>query len=432
MDYQTFGALQYIYTLNRSDSSPTASAIGETRRAYDTLITRLSRYLSVGQTGQLLHQSAHEMLECVKQHLDSCLLPGETQRPVVPLLVEQSVEEYMKRIDALRDPLTPFSQFAIGAQAFAAFLYEVREIWVVGPVPQRRDIPPNVLAEFNNYSAWKIGQSSRSGENDVFGLNALEQRRIEFLKNEVDALLDGQRQSIGTLGAIVNETKSELDETIQRLGVESETTRAKVSGMNQTLEASRQELEALLREVDASKANVKAFADAVRLEFGTDATKKLWKYRSYWSAASFWVSAGVIAAVITLPPYYALTHVEDVVNLLERISIAATHGTPSDGSAAQVTANAISRLVIVSAPLALYFWAIKLLVRFNTRSMMLMDDARQRHTTMDTYAHLVEKNKATIEERGLMLSALFRPLPGQGAENVDPPNFVEIINKKAE
>lgn len=429
MDYETFSALQYIYTLQGSDPSPTASAIGETRRAYDALISRLSNYLSAGQTGQLLVHSANQILESVKQHLDSCLLPGETQRPVVPLLVGQSVEEYFKRIDAVRGPLNPLSHVVIGVQAFAAFLYEVRAIWIVGPVPQQRDIPPNVLAEFNNYSAWKIGQSSRSGENDVFGLNALEQRRIEFLKNEVDALLDGQKQSIGTLGAIVDETKGRLDETIQRLGVESEATRAKVSGMSQTLETSREALTALLKEVDTAEEHVQAFAKAVREELKVDATKKLWKRRATGSAFSFWVSAIVIGGAIIYPPYWAFTHIEVVVLFLRRVGDAAVQGLPADATAAQLTAATISRLVIVSAPLALYFWAIKLIVRFNTRSMVLMDDARQRQTTMDTYFHLVESSKASAEERGLMLNALFKPLPGQGQENVEPPNFLELVKK---
>jgi len=61
--------------------------------------------------------------------------------------------------------------------------------------------------------------------------------------------------------------------------------------------------------------------------------------------------------------------------------------------------------------------------------MVLMDDARQRHTTMDTYFHLIESNGATTEERGLMLNALFRPLAGHGQDNVDPPNFIELMGK---
>lgn len=85
--------------------------------------------------------------------------------------------------------------------------------------------------------------------------------------------------------------------------------------------------------------------------------------------------------------------------------------------------------MIVTTPLVLYFWAIRLVVRFNGRSMLMMDDARQRETMMDTYVHLIETSNASANERALVLNALFRPSLSTAQENVEPPNFIELIGK---
>jgi hypothetical protein len=79
--------------------------------------------------------------------------------------------------------------------------------------------------------------------------------------------------------------------------------------------------------------------------------------------------------------------------------------------------------------LALYFWLIKLVVRFNMRSMLLMDDARQRATMLETYYRMIEKGAATNEDRALVLQALMRPAPGHGPDSVEPPNFTDVIEK---
>ncbi|MCJ2875605.1 hypothetical protein JUM41_15270 [Rhizobium pusense] len=430
MNYVTFELLQFPYVLDNQDRQPSASDVSDVRVAYDEFSERLSRVLETSDGTRFLANFVRRLLDSIKTHLDNCLLPGETRKPAIPMLAQQKLREYMTRIDALSSGSTNVEKANLNLQVLAAYLYETRNIWIVGPVIEIPQLPPNLIAELVNYTTWRLGQESRDSDADIFGIKSFEQKRLGYLDNQVEKLLSGQRNSVASLGAIIDETKIRLDDTLQRLDVDSNTTKAKVTEMSQSLDASKHELAMLLAEIEATKANVKAFKEAVRIEFGTDATKKLWKYRANWSAASFWISAVVIAIAIIAPPWYALTHISLVVEVLKAIGDAAAHGFSENGTPAQITASAISRLVIVSAPLALYFWAIKLLVRFNTRSMVLMDDARQRHTTMDTYSHLVEKNKATVEERGLMLSALFRPLPGQGAENVEPPNFIEIINKK--
>lgn len=430
MDYNTFELLQFPYVLENQERPPSARDVSEVRDAYTDFSERLSKMLGANGSTHSLANFVRRLLDSIKTHLDNCLLPGETRKPAIPMLTQNNLSEYLIRIDVLSGEGNDVEKTNFILQVLAAYLYETKNIWIVGPIVEIPQFPPNLIAEFVSYTTWKIGQESRDSETDIFGIRSSEEKRLSYLNNQVERLLGGQKHSLGSLSAVIDDTKSKLDEALQRLDIDTNTTKARVTEMGLSLDASKHELETLLSEIEATKTNVKAFKEAVRVEFGTDATKKLWKYRANWSAASFWISAGVIAIAIIAPPWYALTHISSVVEVLKAIGDAAAHGFSDNGTPAQITASAISRLVIVSAPLALYFWAIKLLVRFNTRSMLLMDDARQRHTTMDTYSHLVEKNKATVEERGLMLSALFRPLPGQGTKNVEPPNFIEIINKK--
>ncbi|MER9757562.1 DUF6161 domain-containing protein [Mesorhizobium sp. M0166] len=94
-----------------------------------------------------------------------------------------------------------------------------------------------------------------------------------------------------------------------------------------------------------------------------------------------------------------------------------------------MTVATVSRLVVVTIPLALYFWLIRLVVRFNMRSMLLMDDARQRATIIETYYKMIEQQAATKEDRALILQALCRPPPGHGSDSIEPPNFTEVIDK---
>ncbi|WP_181181392.1 hypothetical protein, partial [Mesorhizobium sp. B1-1-5] len=75
-----------------------------------------------------------------------------------------------------------------------------------------------------------------------------------------------------------------------------------------------------------------------------------------------------------------------------------------------------------------YLWVLKAVMRFFMRSMLLMDDARQRETMLDTYILLTEKGKADERDRPLILWALFRQTPGHGPDGIEPPDFTEVIN----
>lgn len=187
--------------------------------------------------------------------------------------------------------------------------------------------------------------------------------------------------------------------------------------------------------------NIAAFSAAIREELKINTAKRLWDARSIANQRAFTMSALVVAMLILVPIILVYIFRNEVISYLHVLETPvvnfgpATTGLTNGGasgphlSPASLTVITIGRLLTVTIPIALWFWLIKLVVRYNYRSMILADDARQRSTMMDTYFHLIEQQAASVEDRALILAALFRPAPGHGPESVEPPDFTDFINK---
>lgn len=365
-------------------------------------------------------------------HLEASIKPGRVEKPLVPMITEDGATLWISDFDQRFRGLSGMSRPVLAVFALAGLCYETRALWTIDPELRRIDTPIITLdltTAMESYGFWKAVQRRDIEGFDMFGTR----QAIESFIAEQTTRIDQSLLRYGSNAVEMQDLVIKTSENSAKLFADVRTSLADattaVEKVKQEGLENQERLEKIVSGVDAAEGHVSAFAASVREELSIDTTKSLWKDRAFWSATSFWISAVVVAFAILAPPLWALTHIETVLALLKRIGDAATQGLPVDATAAQLTAATISRLVVISAPLGLYFWAIKLLVRFNTRSMVLMDDARQRHTTMDTYFHLIERSGATTEERGLMLNALFRPLPGQGQENVEPPNFMELVKK---
>lgn len=287
-----------------------------------------------------------------------------------------------------------------------------------------------IQTELASYLAWKSLHEARSiADVDLESAVNKFARSAQKLTAEVQDVV----MSANTRLIELQSKDMELRTSIERSKTDAVAEAKQLSGQVNAaktvlLQLSKQteEIEAALEKTDN---NIKSFGTAVREELKIDNTKRLWQRRAWFSTISFWVSAGMIALALAYPPFLAYSHLDKVIETLRHIGDAATQGLPPDATAAQLTAATISRLVVITIPLALYLWGVKLLVRFNARSLMLMDDARQRGTMMDTYFHLIERDAATKEDRALILNALFRPAPGHGSDNVEPPNFTELLDK---
>lgn len=207
--------------------------------------------------------------------------------------------------------------------------------------------------------------------------------------------------------------------------------------------------------IEPIEKNFDAFSAAIEARFQISATKKLWRERALSSGISFYISAAlllfllIVPAVVVATSYNAISHAvqsallkpqeptaptSDVAKQKEEAGASTELSEGRKGTTAEplnsveLAAVTLNRAVLLFFPIALYIWLIRLIVRYNSRSMLLMDDARIRQAMMDTFYRLATDQTLKDEERRLMLEALYRPAPGH-SDGPDFPNVIEFVNK---
>nr|CAD6412896.1 hypothetical protein REQ54_01079 [Rhizobium sp. Q54] len=209
---------------------------------------------------------------------------------------------------------------------------------------------------------------------------------------------------------------------------------ADVFGMRNSIES----LEEMLASLTGDTHKVRnEFADVEKKIAATEAafneriglkeTDKLWKGEALKATWSFYLTGLLLLVVLVSIPllvYGYRTELLEFLSKLEENAVKLTGGERPVTAAVLV----VGRLLLLTIPIGSLIWAIKLLVRFNVRSMLLMDDANQRVTMLNTYLFLVRQQAASTHDRGALLEAMFRRAPGHGPETIDPPNMVEILN----
>jgi hypothetical protein len=99
---------------------------------------------------------------------------------------------------------------------------------------------------------------------------------------------------------------------------------------------------------------------------------------------------------------------------------------PTDRQALAIALLAIPTLAIA--------WLLRFIARLAIQNLALAHDAQQRHAQASTYLRLLGDPSKPISEseRILALAALFRPLPGQGNDDVNPPTIAELLKEAQE
>jgi len=88
-------------------------------------------------------------------------------------------------------------------------------------------------------------------------------------------------------------------------------------------------------------------------------------------------------------------------------------------------------VVLILIPVLGVAWVLRLLSRFTIQNMMLADDAQLRRVMAETYVRLVSEDAIKDpEDRAIILSALFRPLPGTTSEDISPPSITDVLKGK--
>ncbi len=187
-------------------------------------------------------------------------------------------------------------------------------------------------------------------------------------------------------------------------------------------------------EADATKRQAELVARYENWAMSTDErltlrkAGKLWDDRANHARTSWALSFAAITALIVGIPSLAVTFRAEIVDFVRQVD-PGTIVDPNAGVGQMVTSflATASHLLLVSAPLGFLVWGIRFLIRYNMRSQLLMDDATQRRTMLETYFLLIERNVADPKvDRAVLLEAMFRPPPGHGVDAPEPLNLAEI------
>jgi hypothetical protein len=303
------------------------------------------------------------------------------------------------------------------ASILAGYLYETRWIQTENATTGRYQ-GVFIETELASYSAWK----SQGGMFDTFENRFITAvANFEEVSSETVKAMTGRLQkaseSVISMQNMGSEAYSALVQSNAMLTHAKEDAASITGSVNQVISGLKADLEA-----------ASARMSALQERLATMSAKKLWDRRAKSNAAAFWISTFVLCVLLVGAPVWAIVKLDWTLGVLTRILETTMRGLPAPEGALYAVSIA-TRLVVTTLPIILYLWVIRLIVRFNLRSLALMDDATQRDTMMDTYFHLIEKQAAIKEDRALILAALFRPLPGQGTDNVEPPNFTEFVTK---
>ncbi|MER8537193.1 DUF6161 domain-containing protein [Mesorhizobium sp. M1005] len=336
----------------------------------------------------------------------------------IPIVINDSLDEAVK-IGKSR----PQSSEDIAAAFAAGLIYEMGRF----VKPSTTNTPFAVIRELGSYAAWRVVEDA-----PLDGTGIIAQRLAE-ITSKSNTLIDDVRSQAALTSNNLRETTESLTERANG-ALEAAENAAKQAGAfeNRAKDLSGQ-IEAFQAAIDANTQDAEdklsSFLDAAKARSAYQGVRIYWTDRA---GASWWalmISGFVLFVLLVGLPAWAIYDNDAVIRLLKHLTEAAGIEIGNVTNPVVLTVATVSRLVVVTIPLALYFWLIRLVVRFNMRSMLLMDDARQRATIIETYYKMIEQQAATKEDRALILQALCRPPPGHGSDSIEPPNFTEVIDK---
>jgi len=124
----------------------------------------------------------------------------------------------------------------------------------------------------------------------------------------------------------------------------------------------------------------------------------------------------IFAAAASALGWYVITHIAQISGAIPK---------DKDGAITYYS------LVFFIVPVLAAGWLLRLLSRFINNQMALLDDARHRDVMTKTYLALVSDKQSGVDEKDrlVMLSAIFRPLPGAQIEEIAPPTILDLLKK---
>jgi hypothetical protein len=254
--------------------------------------------------------------------------------------------------------------------------------------------------------------------------NAREKRFQEFLQGTETLLSKTTADVIASYKTEIETLNADREHVDDRL-------RATMDGLKDYIaraDAAETRLNVLNASLNLTEENLAAFKKAAEERAGQSQSRQHWSRRVMINSVGFGISLGLILFFLIVVPILGFLYSPDILQFLKSVSGEINSELGASPNAAQVTMAAVNRLLLIGAPVALYFWLVRILVRYNSMALAMMDDAHQRRTMIDTYIHLIEHQVARTEDRAILLNAIFRASPGQG-NDVEPPSFVDLIDR---
>lgn len=423
MDRKTYELVIYPFSQSRQEAEVTGLA--------DTAVQDLDAYRILSRSAQSrVNRIRDDYLTKILGQVSDAVTQADA-RGMLPPLSKRFVQEFDARAESIfADQSNPLEQVTLAIASAAAIIVETRFAVAATHDLQHSFFASAVQAEIASYMSWKasdeVNETASASISSI--LRNFEEERRAVMSGVLTQVEEANQKLVQLQNADI-----EFRGRLQKTWNDWEATQGTVSN---SIEKAKAQIDHLSE--SAAKAasqirltddNIAAFKSAMIEEVRGAETRKLWLERDRESWGAFAISGLLLAGLLLVVPTVGFIELEWVLATLKRTGDAAAEGIPSGATGTQLAVAAISRLVVITFPIALYFWVIKLVVRFNSRSLLLHDDARQRQTMMDTYFVLIERQAASAEERALILNALFRPAPGYGPDNIEPPNFTEVLGK---
>lgn len=225
--------------------------------------------------------------------------------------------------------------------------------------------------------------------------------------DEISAKIDNSREEVRKLAMSIVERETEL----KRLFLEIEHAKSELADIREPISD--------LKEFQANE------IAAIREQLKLEQARKLWGTVCARAQRDWKRSAYILGALLIGTPIAIFVFQGQILSFFKAIEDTLVADAPNHPASATIAT--LARLIIFSAPLGFVIWAARLVVRYNTRSMLLADDAAARVTMLDTFLFMIEQGASTAEDRGAILEALFRRSPGHGGDSAEPPNFVELM-----
>jgi hypothetical protein len=390
MDYETYKTVNWPFKISQSRRNALTSTSEDTLLGYELYIKIVAGSEPKVVPNMDPERLSHRLLNALMSSLKS----GSVRIHSFGTLDSELVERW--NVNVTDKKLKNTANLYVSA--IAAIVSEAPTIglsWLPEDHDPLRDI---ILIEIASYQSYKASEQLTSIQAEISDPN------LHLLASET---------------AELNHAAKEKLESIE----------AYFRNISQTVIDLQDRIAAFDKSLEASETNLDAFKTAAYEALKIDASHKLWSDEAKKHKMAYWCSSIVIAALIGIPIVGIVTEYRQILEILHSLNVSSLEGLPPNIDGAMLTAISISRLTIIALPIALYFWLIKLSVRFNTRSLAMMDDANQRNTMMHTYLNLIEKGAAQTEDRALLLNAIFRPAPGHTSEGIDAPNLADLIQR---